>query len=189
MDKLKLYMIMLGASPIGRHTEQHDLFFTISSSLKETVPAIKAFWPEAKDKLHIDAWREVTAVDGYAISIQPKTEQTLEQDHKLFFLNLGGYKVGEFDEFHYKMLIVAPDMAAAIKEAKKSAWYKHTGFKGATSHIDDKYGVDVDDVHHVQEILPPGMSSDYRIVIEPGIDQSAMDEIHLGYFQLHKLQH
>jgi len=32
--------------------------------LRDLVPAIKAFWPEARDKILIDAWREVTMVDG-----------------------------------------------------------------------------------------------------------------------------
>lgn len=179
---------MLGASPLGRHTEQHDLFFAIGSSLKDTVPAIKAFWPEAKDKIHIDAWRQVTEVNGYSISVQPKGDAPLEQANKLFFLNLGGYKPGEFDEFHYKMIVVAPDMAAAIKIAKASAWYKHTGFKGATSHIDDKYGVDVDDVYNVQDILPEALRRDYSLVITPTANPDMADDIHLGYFQLHKLK-
>jgi hypothetical protein len=27
-DKLKLYMVMLGCTPEGRFTEQHDIFFS-----------------------------------------------------------------------------------------------------------------------------------------------------------------
>jgi len=33
---------------------------------------MKASWPEAKGKIHIDSWREVTLVDGYSIEIVPK---------------------------------------------------------------------------------------------------------------------
>lgn len=34
MQPLKLFMLMLGCTPIGRNTEQHDVFFTIASSIK-----------------------------------------------------------------------------------------------------------------------------------------------------------
>ena len=50
-----LYMIMLGCTPKGRFTEQHDIFFGIGTSLKELVADMKSFWPEAKGKIHIDA--------------------------------------------------------------------------------------------------------------------------------------
>jgi len=68
----KLYMIMLGCRPKGRYTEQHDIFFGIGKSLKELIPSMKAFWPEAKGQIHIDAWREVTTVDNYKIEVTTK---------------------------------------------------------------------------------------------------------------------
>ena len=70
---------------------------------------------------------------------------------KLFFLNLGGYKKGEFEEYHYKMLVACNNKGEAIKGAKQTVFYKHTGFAGAESHIDDKYGVDVDDVYQIED--------------------------------------
>ena len=73
-------------------------------------------------------------------------ENLLKQKTRLFFINLGGYKENEFEEYHYKMLTACEDKSVAIQAAKQTAFYKHTGFKGATSHIDDKYGVDVDDI-------------------------------------------
>ena len=39
-EKLKLYMVMLGCTPEGRFTEQHDIFFGIGYSLKELIPKI-----------------------------------------------------------------------------------------------------------------------------------------------------
>ena len=68
----KLFMLMLGCRPEGRFTEQHDIFFGIAQSLKELVPYIIQFWPEAKGKIHIDAWREVTQVNGFDIIIVTK---------------------------------------------------------------------------------------------------------------------
>jgi hypothetical protein len=186
MQQLKLFMMMLGCRPAGRNTEQHDMFFGIAPAMSDLVPAIKAFWPEAKGNVHVDAWREVTQVDGYQVQVLPREEAADEEADKLFFLNLGGYKAGEFDEFHYKMLVVARDSAAAVKQAKQSAFYKHTGFKGATSHIDDKFGVDIDELYQVKDILPEDLKQKYTIHLSPSEADTA-DELHLGYFQLHKL--
>lgn len=181
-------MLMLGCRPAGRNTEQHDMFFGVAETIKDLVPEIKAFWPEAKGDIHVDAWREVTQVNGHSITVVPKeeTSETAAGADKLFFLNLGGYKPGEFDEFHYKMLAVAQDKAGAIQQAKQTAFYKHTGFKGAASHVDDKFGVDVDELYQVQDILPEEVKQTYSLLVTAG-EAGAEDEMHLGYFQLHKL--
>lgn len=171
---------MLGSKPAGRHTEQHDIFFALAGSLKETIPHAKAFWPEAQD-MHLDAWREVTHVDGYEVSVVPKSSETSE--NKLFFINLGGYKAGEFDEPHYKLLVVAPNLAAATQQAKQTAFFKHTGFTGANAHIDDKYGVDVDDIYQVEDILPAVFRESYSLSVK-AVPALPADELHLGYFKL-----
>ncbi|MBF8965015.1 DUF1543 domain-containing protein [Pontibacter sp. FD36] len=187
MQNPKLFMLMLGCRPAGRNTEQHDMFFAIGEQVKDLVPAIKAFWSEAKGNIHVDAWREVTQVNGYQVKVVPKTAiSEADGSDKLFFLNLGGYKPNEFDEFHYKMLAVAPDQAGAVKQAKQTAFYKHTGFKGAASHIDDKFGVDVDEVYQVKDILTPEDKERYSLVITADAT-GPEDDMHLGYFQLHKL--
>ena len=87
----------------------------------------------------------------------------------------------------YKMIVAAKDKAAAITYAKQTAFYKHTGFKGAPSHIDDKYGIDVDDVYAIRDILSPEMKNNFHITIEPATHELAQDEIHLGYFQPEKV--
>lgn len=175
-------MVLLGCRPKGRSIEQHDMFFGIAPSLKELIPAMIASWPEAKGKMHIDAWREVNFVGGHKVSVVPAGVTT---ENQLFFINLGGYKPGDFEEYHYKMLAAGPDMAAALKQAKATAFYKHTGFKGAASHVDDKYGVDVDDVFIVHDLLPEG-SREFVIQVEAGFTQED-DEMHLGYLKLEKI--
>ena len=188
MKSLKLFMLLLGCKPQGRNTEQHDVFFGIGAELKDLVPAIFEFWPEAKKKIHIDAWREVKKVGEYDISIISRENKLPAKDTaRLFFLNLGGYKQEEFEEFHYKILIAALDKAEAVQEAKETAFYIHTGFKGATSHIDDKYGVDVDDVYEITDILPEPVKEKYCITVSPS-KQGSEDKLHLGYIRLDKLQ-
>lgn len=185
-SQLKLFMVMLGCRPKGRFTEQHDVFFGIAKSLKELIPQINKFWPEAQGKLHIDVWREVTNVHNHQIEIVPKTS-IKEKNKSLYFINLGGYKQNEFDEFHYKMLVVTDDLAEAVKKAKQTSFYKHYGFKGAVSHIDDKFGIDVDDIFNVEEILNPIFTSDFDIQVTASDTELQSDELHIGFLKLDKI--
>ena len=130
---MKLFMLLIGCTPGGRNIEQHDIFFGIGNSVKDLIPDVISFWPEAKGKLHLDAWREVTNVNGFGVTVIP--HQEINNAAKLFFINLGGYKQNEFEEFHYKMIVAAGDKGEAVRLAKNTAFYKHTGFKGADSHI------------------------------------------------------
>ena len=186
MENPKLFMILVGATPKGRNIEQHDIFFGIATSVKDLLPEMKAFWPEAKDKIHIDAFRVVNKVGAYKVDVIAKADELEKDKTSLFFLNLGGYKEGEFEELHYKMLVVANEKALAIKEAKETAFYKHTGFKGATSHIDDKFGVDVDDIFEIKDILPLATRNKYALKFSQG-DELPEDELVLGYIPLSKL--
>ena len=182
----RLYMVMLGCRPPGRLTEQHDIFFGIGNSLKELIPQMKKFWPEAKGKIHIDAWRTVTQVDGYDIEIVAKDPSSVGTQN-LFFINLGGYKENEFEEYHYKVLAVGETLAEASKKAKNDAFFKHFSFKGATSHIDDKYGIDIDEAFNVKEILADVYTENYRINIILSTKKEE-DTLHIGYLKLDKIE-
>jgi hypothetical protein len=180
-------MILLGCRPTGRYTEQHDIFFGIAKELRDLVPEIKAYWKNS-GKIHLDAFREVNNVDGHVITIVDKPEKTTN-NLNLFFLNLGGYKENYFDEFHYKMLIVASEKGKAIQTAKQSAFYLHTGFgKVATSHIDDKYGVDVDDIFEIKDILSDEIKNKFSISISAEKNNDLPeDKMSLGYFKIDEL--
>jgi hypothetical protein len=181
-------MFLLGCKPEGRNIEQHDIYFGIGNNLHEMIPAIEASWPES-GRIHLDAWRTVKETDGYQIKVALKKGLTKQENlqKKLFFINLGGYKPGEFEEFHYKMLVVATDKASAVTASKKTAFYKHTGFKGAESHIDDKYGIDVDDIYEIEDLLPAAYREKYCLDIMKGSGVPE-DEWHLGYMPLSKIK-
>jgi len=183
MENFSLYMTMLGCKPQGRLTEQHDIFFGIAQELKDLIPDCQAFWPEADQKIHFDAWRKVQYVDQHRVRIVERNHSAEESDKRLYFINLGGYKANEFDEFHYKLLTVATSKAEAIQAAKKTAFYKHCGFPGATSHIDDQYGVDVDDLYLIEDILPQKFKHRFQLQITES-NEGLHDEIHVGYFKL-----
>jgi Domain of Unknown Function (DUF1543) len=182
---LKLFFLILGCKPKDRLTEQHDVFFGVGNNINELLPAIKNSWPDAK--LHIDSWRELTSVDGFRLTIVPKQEQTAD-GNKLFFLNLGGYKPGDMEEYHYKLFCVAANKGEAVTRSKNTAFYRHTGFAGATSHIDDRYGIDVDDIYEIEDILSKEIKEQYSILIEPPVEKIPDDELHIGYVKLSLLE-
>ena len=183
---MKLFYIILGATPKGRNTEQHDIFFGIAENLKDLIPAMKKFWPEAKGKIHIDGYQEVKFVDGFELKIVEKTSESLEKT--LFFINLGGYDPAKFEELHQKYMMVGKSMAEIIRRVKKTDFYKTMGFQNAESHIDDKYGVDIDDIFKVSDILPQEMKEKYSIVLEKTDVENQENYTFIGYLALSKIK-
>ena len=115
-------------------------------------------------------------------------------DLKLFFINLGGYQRGSFEELHHKLLIVAATQADAIKQAKQSEFYKAFTYKdkgspfNAASHIDDKFEVDIDNIYNVNDLI-----SNVRLLIEPMANDShklvnADDKEYVGYLSIKNLR-
>ena len=181
--ELYLFMLLLGGKPKGRHTEQHDVFFGIGSTLSDLLPQINAFWPDVK--LHIDAWRQVTSVDGHGVTIHRRAPDAMSSSDgsRLFFINLGGYQKNKFEEQHYFVLTVQPDKAAAIAASKTTDFFKTDHF---STHVDDKYGIDVDDLFQIEELLTEDEKDLYQIVITAG-EPVSPDIFHLGYTKLSML--
>ena len=191
-----LYMVQLGGRPKGRLIEQHEIFFGIANQVNELIADINNHWPEVKNKWHIDSYRAITRVDNYTIRLVESSQQVENtNDLTLFFINLGGYQQGSFEEFHYKLLIVATNQAEAIRQAKQSEFYKRFTFKdkssafNAASHIDDKFEVDIDDIYNVNDLI-----SNIKIIIEPlarALDE-AIDEVedkeYVGYLSIKNLK-
>lgn len=182
-------MVLLGSKAEGRNVEQHDFFFGVASSLAELVPQLYAFWPEAGKSLHIDGWREVTAVEGYKVDVYLKMGDDPIPEQRLFFINLGGYTAGRLEEQHHTLLSVCADKAEATQQAKKATFFKQAsvvGVKGANAHIDEKYGIDVDEIHRIEDIWHPQLVQNYGIRLMKA-ENLAADKIHLGYFRLDRL--
>lgn len=182
-------MVLLGSKAPQRTVEQHDYFFGIATSIQELVPQMQDFWPEAGSSLHIDGWREVTHVDGYGIHILPNDIKQVDNGKRLFFINLGGYQSGKLEEQHYTLLTVQDDRKGAIKTSTLTDFFKNqsiAAIKSASAHIDEKYGVDVDDVYRIEDVLPAAVKNRYRIALIP--DTAVLpDIVHLGYYKLDKL--
>ena len=192
---LTLFMVQLGGRPKGRLIEQHDIFFGVANEVSELIDDINQHWPEVRNKWHIDSYRAISKVDNYAIKLVESSSQVeCGSDLKLFFINLGGYQRGSFEEFHYKLLIVAATQADAIKQAKQSQFYKQFTYEdkdspfNAASHIDDKFEVDIDDIYNVNDLI-----SNVRLLIEPMANDShelvnADDKEYVGYLSIKNLR-
>lgn len=184
-------MVLLGSKVAGRTVEQHDFFFGIGTSLKALVPEMHAFWPEAGSSLHIDGWREVTYVDGYQVDVSLTSESNTAPDDgkRLFFINLGGYQAGKLEEQHYTLLTVQEHRKGAVKTSTLTEFFKKQSIaavRSTSAHIDEKYGIDVDEVYQIDDVLSRGAKSQYRIILTTAVTGTE-DKIHLGYFKLDKV--
>ena len=193
---ITLFMVQLGGRPRGRLIEQHDVFFGVANQMSELIDDINNHWPEVNNKWHIDSYRAITKVGNHTVKLIESNNQTANDNGlKLFFINLGGYQQGSFEEFHHKLLIVAATQADAIKQAKQSTFYKQFTFKdkdspfNAASHIDDKFQVDIDDIYDVNDLV-----SNIQILIEPTIHNSHElanadeDKEYVGYLSIKNLR-
>ncbi|MGL5252278.1 MAG: DUF1543 domain-containing protein [Moraxella sp.] len=190
---MKLIMAKIGARPKGRLIEQHDVVFGVVNGLSDMVALVDQAWSEVKGKWHIDAWREVQRVGDYRIGIAPPSERVDTTEHtqqpQLYFVNLGGYLPNQFEEFHYKTLVVAESMAKATAAVKTSDFYRDYCFENddsrisgaATSHVDDKHLLDIDDLHCVAALLAD--TAALQITPLTPAEQQSMPEdfLHIGY--------
>ena len=189
-NQLKLFMVLLGSKAPARNVEQHDFYFGIGEGLKALVPQMREFWPEAGSSLHIDGWREITNVDNYRIDILENIHTDIVRNpQRLFFINLGGYTSGRLEEQHYTLLSVHDDRVEALKNSKTTEFFKTKtirSVRGANAHIDEKYGIDVDEIYRIEDLLSQEMKERYSINLVK-TDGLKADEINLGYFKLERL--
>ena len=221
---MKLFMLKIGARPQGRLIEQHDVMFVIANSLSETIESVNQHWPAVKNNWHLDAWREVKRVGDYQILLsknslskdgwskdnaladkmladnifaEDRVDNKLDnQGKQLYFVNLGGYLPGQFEEFHYKTLVIAETLGKATAQVKKTAFYQDYTFDNvdtaksgvATSHVDDKHQLDLDDIHCVADLLPNDVALTIQPLTEPEKNQLPDDALHIGYLSLKQIK-
>ena len=135
-----------------------------------------------RDKVHIDAWTKVQYADGYKVSVQLKSASPAEHGQKLYFINLGGYKENEFEEYHKKLFIVAASVSEAMEKIMHHEFMKEyspsdLGIAGS-AHLDDQYKIDfeADDVVCVSEAI----GDHYTLALEK-VESHPADEMVVGY--------
>jgi hypothetical protein len=116
-------MFYIGGNCGSSNVELHDVRFSVGATPEDCYADIRRQWWGDPQSLHLDSWGAVEQADGYDISIShglPKAEE------RLFFVNLGGYDPGEFNELHKNLLLVAADAKTAKAKAlaQVSGWHQ-----------------------------------------------------------------
>ncbi|WP_310556122.1 hypothetical protein [Flavobacterium sp.] len=54
-------------------------------------------------------------------------------------------------------------------------------------HIDDKFGIDIDDIYNVKEILELDLKEKFGLKITKSQSTLEEDKLHIGYLKLEKI--
>ena len=150
---MKLFAFYIGGRVKGALVEVHDVRLCIGNKIEDCYEEIRRTWWGTPGSLHLDCWGELTSADGYNISLQTEGDRS---GNKLWFVNLGGYQSGDFNELHKNVFVVAPDEAQAKIRALKQV-------RGWTAHHKDTI-FDVEDLACADDLFDhKGLS----IVLEP----------------------
>ena len=157
-----LFAVLLGGRAPGCRVELHDVAFAVGESLEGIHNALLDQWFGEPHGLHVDAYCLVDQVEGYRVRLMPHPPD--QPNQHLYFVNIGGYRPGEFAEQHAYHLLAAPNKSEAKAKAKHKLLQGHTEV-----HKDDLY--DVDDVLRVDsagglfiQLDPDPTAGDARIV-------------------------
>lgn len=146
LSENKLFIVMLGGRPLESTIEQHNIYCGVGPTLESLYPAMKKFWSTAP-QIHIDAYMVVEQVDTYKVIIHTTdaAAQLSSDRKKLFLMGLGGYRAGDFVEYHKYKLVVAHDMDEAKTLAKQDPFMQegvNDGPDKAMPHVDSKQLLD-----------------------------------------------
>ena len=111
------------------------MIFAAGKRIEDCYEQILDLWFGTPGDVHIDSWIELDAVDGWRVGL---SETPSARGPKLFFVNLGAYRAGEFTEAHATGFYVAADAMEAKKRAL--AGLLKTGF--TERHKDDLLDID-----------------------------------------------
>jgi hypothetical protein len=114
---MKLFAFYIGGSTETSLIEVHDVRFAAAERMEDAYDGIRDSWWGTPESLHLDCWGELTSADGHNITLQ-KTPQ--QRGDKLWFVNLGGYADGDFNELHKNIFVVAPTASKAKIRALKT---------------------------------------------------------------------
>lgn len=162
----KLFMVYLGGAAPGANIELHDVQFVISESIEQAMPELKVRWFGEKKGLHMDSYRQVHGADGYRLKLSNQPPHNRAK--KLFFVNVGGYRSGEFSEAHEFDLFVANDAAEAKQKALACL------LKGVSL-------LHKDNLTDVDNCLPLSLLDEFYIHLEPSDEIFTSEPDWTGY--------
>lgn len=116
-EKKKLFAVYLGGRADGCNIELHDVVFVVGVSIEETYSLLAKKWFGNLQGFHIDSYVELQNIDGYKIELTQNPPKEISSK-KLYFINLGAYKSGEFTEYHQSAFYIADSSQDAVERAK-----------------------------------------------------------------------
>jgi hypothetical protein len=165
----RLIACVLGGTAPRARTELHDVAFAVGDSLEAVHEQLLASWFGDPHGLHVDAWCFLDSVDGYRVKV---SRTPPDNGLHLYFINIGGYRAGEFGERHAWGFFGAPNRTAAKASAKR------TLLQGMES-------VHKDDLHEIDDCFQIKLTGHWHVHLE--VDPSATaPAITNGYFPLPK---
>ncbi len=138
----KLFAVVLGGAAPKSNTELHDVVFTIGETIEATYTDLLDKWFGLPEKMHIDSYMVLDVVDGYEIQLKKEASESKE---KLFFINMGAYRAGDFMEHHANTFLVSHSVIEVKRKAKQKLLL---GFDEV--HKDDLY--EIDDMLEISEV-------------------------------------
>ena len=183
----KLFLVVLGGRTATSHIELHDVRWVVGTSIDETIPTLKQQWFGLQSGLHIDSYKAIQSVDGYAIELIKRREVSKEHhqasssamNDQLWFINLGGYDRDSLQELHQFGLVVAPSKQAAKARARRR-WLGNA----LQVHKDDLHSLDRLDT--VDDCLPIFNVEGWQIRLkaEPGRPEAELTPDWFGYWRI-----
>lgn len=165
----KLFAVVLGGAAPKSNTELHDVVFTIGENIEATYTDLLDKWFGLPEKMHVDSYMVLDVVDGYEIQLKKEPASGKE---KLFFINMGAYKEGDFMEHHANTFLVS---TSAIEVKKKAREKLLLGYDEV--HKDDLY--EIDDLLEISEV------SGFHIHLTPTTKEQNLNPVN-GYHVLPK---
>merc|ERR1711965_706091 len=117
----ELFLVVLGGRTASSHIELHDVRWVVGETIEDTIPRLRQQWFGLLSGLHIDSYKAIRHVDGYAIELidglanhnNTRKTPSASMNDQLWFINLGGYDSNSLQERHQFGLVAAPSKHAA----------------------------------------------------------------------------
>jgi len=138
---MKLYAVYLGGTAPGATIEVHDLVFVAAPDIKSAFPLLKEKWFGDKPSAHIDAWIDLSEIDGYHCELGGARSPAKEF---LYCVNVGSYRADAFGEAHDFFFLVGRGKNE-VKARAKAAVTSNT-----LVHIDNL--IEVDNIVELREV-------------------------------------
>ncbi|HEX7342261.1 MAG TPA: DUF1543 domain-containing protein [Rhodanobacteraceae bacterium] len=162
-----LIACVLGGTAPGARTELHDVAFAVGTDLASVHESLLDGWFGDPHGLHVDAWTFLDSVAGYRVRLE---RAPVDNGLHLYFINIGGYRPGEFGERH------AWGFLGGSSKAEVKAHAKQTLLQGHTE-------VHKDDMHDIDECLRISRVGDWHVHLDAD-PQAQPSPVTNGYFPL-----